>query len=153
MEETKHTNIITVQLTVPALMRLFEGDPEIGLTLRKGVIAAFAKAKIGTILDAASKAQVASEITKQVGEIKGYPQKITLQQGILDTIKSEASKAMKDADKQVRALIDESISNEKEAIEKMIASEVKRRITAEVADKVKSEVRSRLNAALSAAQV
>jgi hypothetical protein len=153
VSEFNGNNIVTVQLTVPALTKLFDGDPEIGIHLRKSVVAAFARQKIGNVLDAASKAQIAFEVEHQVGKISGYPSKVILNPTILNEIKAAAGQAIIDAHREIRELIKVAIDDQMARIEGVIKSEVASCITGETKRKINSEVRSRLDAALSAARV
>lgn len=148
------TNIVTLQLTVPALERLFEGDPEIVMVLRKGVIAEFAKKKIGSILDDATKAQIAHEVKLQVGESKGYPAKITLEKTILEGIQSQVSAAVSMRRGQILREVQEAADVAVEQIRidlpALIAAEVKKRVNSEVVKSCTIQVQQKLDAAIKA---
>jgi len=151
------TNIITLQLTVPALERLFADDPEIIMVLRKGVIAEFARKKIGLVLDAAAQAQIAHEVTKQVGEIKGYPAKITLEKKLLEELQSQTSLTISAKRAEMLALAKEAAEAAVEQIRidlpGLISAEVKRRVSAEIVKSVTFQVQQKMDAAVKALQV
>jgi hypothetical protein len=148
-----NNNSITISLTVPALERLFEGDPNVVVELKKGAIANFARGKIGTLLDVATKALVEEEIGRQVGTIKGYPPKVTVAPDLLAQLKGEAlvqvSAHRTEIERMIRATVKEEISK----IEPTIKALIEQRVTFEVKEAVKAEVAAKMRAALSAAGV
>jgi len=149
-------NHLTLQLTVPALLKLFEGDPDVVLHIRKAAVAEFTRRKIGTLLDAASKALVESEVAKQVGTIKGYPAKITLAEPILNALKESCATAMKEHEKAMWSLVHKQIATQIDAhldsIREKVSAEVKRRIDSEVTARINTGVRTRMDAAIKAAK-
>lgn len=153
MGESKGNNVVTLQLTVPGLMKLFEGDPDIEVYLRKAVVAEFAKKKIGGVLNEANKAQIAFEVENQVGKVSYYDNKVTLKPEILAKVQEAAALSMKECREVISTLISHTVQQESKKIEAYVTSEVKRRLTGEITERVKSEVRERLNDALKAARI
>jgi hypothetical protein len=137
--ENKGNNIVTLTLTVPALEKLFEGDPQLVLELRKSAIANFAKMKIGCLLDAATKAEVAAEIAKQVGEYKSYPGKITVAPQLLTQIKQETLNWVAGFRAEMEFLIRDTVK-ELELVKATVGELVKQRVTLETAQLVKEQV-------------
>lgn len=154
-----NNNIVTLNLSVPALEKIFEGNPDFVISIRQAAVAEFAKRKIGDILDKSVKADVEAAVAKQVGTITnagGYNQKITLQKPILDMIQAETQKTI-DVHKQtierlIRDMMTQAVEAQNEMIDEKINREVERRVNAEVQARVTTAVKERMNKVMSAAQ-
>lgn len=152
-------NIVTLNLSVPALEKIFEGNPDFVISIRQAAVAEFAKRKIGDILDKSVKTDVEAAVAKQVGTITnpgGYNQKITLQKPILDMIQAETQKTI-DVHKQtierlIRDMMTQAVEAQNEMIDEKINREVERRVNAEVQARVTTAVKERMNKVMSAAQ-
>ncbi len=153
-------NIVTLQLTVPALEKIFEGNPEFVISIRQAAIAEFARRKIGDIMEKSLKADVEAAVAKQVGTVTnpgGYNQKITLQKPILEAIQGEALKTLdahkKAIDKMIQEMADRTIQTQIKEIDQMVKREVERRVTAEISTRVTAEVKAKMNEVIKAAQL
>lgn len=154
-------NIVTLNLSVPALEKIFEGNPDFVISIRQAAVAEFAKRKIGDILDKSVKTDVEAAVAKQVATITnpgGYnPKKITLQKPILDMIQAETQKTI-DVHKQtierlIRDMMTQAVEAQNEMIDEKINREVERRVNAEVQARVTTAVKERMNKVMSAAQL
>lgn len=152
-------NIVTLQLTVPALEKLFEGDPEFVLSIKQAAFIEFGRRKIGELLDKSTKADIEAAIANHVGTISTtyHPPQIKLQQPILDMIHTSTQRAMNDQHTAIASLIkeaiDKAISPVTESIDEKIKREVDRRVNNEVAVRVATEVKAKINDILKAAQM
>lgn len=145
-------NYITLNLSIPALEKLFEGDPEVVISIRKAAILEFARRKIGDLLDKAAKADVEAAVREAVGYVDKpgtWQQKILLQKQILEAIQSETKKATDAYKALVWSMITESVNaavkSHIDEIAGLVDSTVKRRIEAETADRINKAVRSRID--------
>jgi hypothetical protein len=157
-KENFMTNLVTLQLTVPALEKLFEGDPTIALTMRQAAITEFARRKMGDIIPKALKAEIDAAIAKEIGTINysGYTPKITLQETILQEIRSEGRKTMDAHQKTITTLIQEAaqtaIDEQIALIQSRITREIERRITSEITNRISDGIKTKMNEMMKIAQ-
>ena len=152
-------NLVTLNLSVPALEKIFEGDPQVVISIRQAAIAEFAKRKIGDIMEKSVKADVEAAVAAQIGQIKNagsYNQQITLQKPILDMVQAETQKTI-DAHKAaierlIRDMMTQAVEAQNELIDEKINREVERRVNAEIQARVTTAVKERMNKVMSAAQ-
>lgn len=149
-------NYITLNLSIPALEKLFEGDPEAVISIRKAAILEFSRRKIGELLDKAAKADIEAAVREAVGYVDktGWQQKILLQEPILKAIQAETKKATDAYKALVWSMITESVNaavkSHIDEIAALVDNTVKRQIEAETADRINKAVRSRIDKMLEA---
>jgi hypothetical protein len=143
-------NLVTLQLTVPALEKLFEGDPEVIVGIRQAAIAEFGRRKMGDLLTKAAKADIDHAIAQQVGSIGGtsYAPKITLQEPILQMIREETRMTMDVnklmIDQTIQELAQKIMDDQVQEIDQKVKREVERRVNNEVASRVTAEVKAKM---------
>lgn len=153
-------NIVTLQLSVPALEKLFEGDPQFAVSLKQAVITEFSRRKLGDLLNQSAKADIDHAIATQVGTITskgyGYAPQITLQKPILEHIQAETNKAMEENRKAITQTIsdaaDQAVTKITEDLEARVKKVVESRLTTEITARVNAEVTARMNKIMKAAQ-
>src|SRR4051812_31920356 len=105
-------NMITLQLSVPALQHLMDGDPAFVLSLKQAVIQEFVKRLSHVKVDDALKAEIENAISRQIGTFQ-YGRGGTLSTDLLEKVRATAievvSKIQQDATTAARQFATEEV--------------------------------------------
>lgn len=146
-------SVVTLTLTVPALERLFEGDPTIVLILKEAAVAEFVRRKIGNYMSGESQAAIENEIKRQIGA-RDFQGKVKINQAISDAVLHEAGQIIEKHKTRITEFAKEFVRRQLEdrAIDEAIERVVGEELIRQAAGKVKAEVARRLDRALKAAE-
>jgi len=146
-------NIVTLQLSVPALERLFEGDPEFLLSLRQAVVAEFVRRNVKGLLDKALEVECARVANETIGKWESYPSsRVALKKEYESSVKSVAVGVVEEARKQLIAYAEQcavtGVKGIEADIEATIEERVRRAITSVVTNRIREEVQTKVKAIL-----
>lgn len=147
-------NVFTVNLSVHALEKLFENEPEAIIQIRKAAIVEFARKKITGVLDESLRKEIQELVNKEVGTLSWN--NTTINPKLLDKIKSTAQSEIEvqkqKLDTQWREKVIAEMQNYTETLDERIKNRVEIQLNKEIETRIASEVKRRLDNAFNAAK-
>ena len=147
--EDNTRNLVTIQLTVPALEKLFDGaDPSFILSMRQSAMEEFARRRIKALLTQSVELDIADAIAKEVGSVgKGYPVRATLKPAVQEAVKEAVNRGMKPAREEFAALVDSAVKAEIDDLRKVLEDRISRQMAAAIKAEIQAAVASKLKEA------
>ena len=144
-------NIVTLQLSVPALERLFEGDPEFLLSLRQAVVAEFVRRNVKGLLDKALEVECARVANETIGKWENFPSPhVTLKKEYEASVKSLAVREVDAARKQLISYAEQCAATEVKGIEATIEATIEERVQRAINSAVSNGIREKVQTKIKA---